>query len=333
MMGMKILVVGAGAVGGYFGVRLSLAGHDVAFVARGAHGDAIREHGLTVETPDGALHAAPTTFARIDEAVGFGADLALIAVKARDLDAAAAGIAAALAASGVAIPLLNGLESEARLAEFIGAERVIGGVAQIASEIHAPGRLRVREHGSIVLAPFREKQTELVSRITAELSKAGFACRAARDLRRVLWTKLLWNAPFNAACAITRLDAGSVLAIPELRTVVLAAMREVVDVASAEGVELPGDIIEVTIAATEQRFSATVPSMLQDVLARRPTEAGALQGAVIARARAHGLEVPVHTLFFALLMGIEHSFEEEEGAGGGAGGGAGVPATREIHRG
>src|SRR4051812_23307294 len=113
---MKILVVGAGAVGGYYGASLARAGHAVTFVARGEHGRAIREHGLTVEAPDGTIFCSAPVVSDIAEATGLEAEVAIVAVKAADLDGIAAAVGRALSASGVAVPLLNGLDSEEVLA-------------------------------------------------------------------------------------------------------------------------------------------------------------------------------------------------------------------------
>jgi 2-dehydropantoate 2-reductase len=120
----------------------------------------------------------------------------------------------------------------------------------------------------------------------------------------MLWTKLLWNAPFNGICALTRKNAGEVLAIPELEALVRAAMHEVTAVARAEGVKLPDTIVEAMIGSTRTRFAASFPSMLQDVLAGRPTEARALQGAIVTRGDRHGIPTPVHRALLALLLGL-----------------------------
>jgi 2-dehydropantoate 2-reductase len=280
---MKILVVGAGAVGGYYGALLARAGHSVTFVARGEHGRKIRTDGLVVELPDETFTVETDTVEDIAAARGLGADVAIVAVKADDLPAVAAGIGAALREDGVAVPLLNGLDSEDELARVIGADRVIGGVAQIASRIAAPGKVRVDAPARIVLAPLKPEQVSRVESIAAEFSKAGFGCDAKPDLKRVLWTKLLWNAPFNAVCALTRRSAGDVLAVPELEALVRSAMHELASVAKTEAVEIDDRFIESMLESTRQKFKDSTPSMLQDVLAGRKTETCALQGAVVRR--------------------------------------------------
>jgi 2-dehydropantoate 2-reductase len=145
----------------------------------------------------------------------------------------------------------------------------------------------------------------LVERLAAALSNAGFACDAKRDLKRVLWTKLLWNAPFNAICALTRKSAGDVLRVPELAALVRDAMREVAQVARADGVSIDDSLIDAVLESTITKFSESVPSMVHDVLAGRPTEARALQGAIVERGILHGISTPIHSMLLSLVLGLE----------------------------
>ncbi|HEX4340153.1 MAG TPA: ketopantoate reductase family protein [Polyangiaceae bacterium] len=300
---MKLLVVGAGAVGGYYAAMLSRAGHDVTVVARGEHGRAIREHGLVVDIPGGTLTATPTVVGDVKDAESLGADVAIVAVKAASLLDVAEGTGKALAKDGFAIPLLNGLDSETELAAVIGAGRVIGGIAQIASLIAGPGHIHVDAPAKIVLAPLSPGQMTDVERIAAEFARAGFECEAKPDLSRILWTKLLWNAPFNAICALTDRSAGEVLAVPELAALVRDTMEELARVALADGVTIDERLIAGTLDATRTKFSDSRPSMLQDMRNGRPTEASALQGAVVRRGEKHGVATPIHRTLLALVLG------------------------------
>jgi 2-dehydropantoate 2-reductase len=302
---LSILIVGAGAVGGYYGAILARAGHLVTIVARGDHGRAVAERGLLVEDPGGSFTVELPVLPSAEAARGLGADIVLVAVKASALPEVAAHVGLALAPGGVAIPLLNGLDSEEELARVIGPERVVGGVAQIAARLVAPGVVRADAPGRIVLAPLTPERLPQAERIARAFSDAGLGCEARRDLARVLWAKLLWNAPFNAVCALTRKTAGQVLEVPELERVVREAMQEVVAVARAEGVSLDDRLVAATLDATRTSFRDTLPSMLQDVLAGRTTECRALQGAVVRRGALRGVPTPVHNLLLALVLGLE----------------------------
>lgn len=300
---MKVLIVGAGAVGGTFGAKLARGGHEVAFVARGETARAIREHGLRLATPEGTITARGAVFESVDAAAGFAADLALVCVKWGSLAEVAPGTGAALAADGVAIPLLNGLDVEEELARWIARDRIVGGVAQLAAGQTGPGQVRLRAGGMITLAPFAEGQEERVERLAAELSQC-FPASAEPDLAKVRWQKLLWNAPFNGVCALTHRRAGEVLELPALEALVQAAMREVIAVARAEGVDLKDDAVGAMLAITRGMFADTEPSMLQDALAGRETETDQLQGAVARRAERHGVATPVLSTLHALLRGL-----------------------------
>jgi 2-dehydropantoate 2-reductase len=306
---MKVLIVGTGAVGGWFGGKLAANGHDVTFVARGENGKRIREHGLVLEAPEGEFVVKARVLESVDEARGLDVDLALVAVKASALSEVAEPTGRALAPKGVAIPLLNGIESEEELAAAIGAEHVVGGVAQIASELVAPGRVLMKAGGMLTIAPFANGAFEPV-RDLAKVLDGSFPCVAEDDLKRVLWQKLLWNAPFNAVCALTGRNAGDVLAEPELERLVKDAMREVCRVAAADGVDLGESAPDAMLAITRGLFSQTEPSMLQDVRAGRPTEADALQGAVVRAGQRLGRETPIFSTLFALLRGIRRRSDD-----------------------
>lgn len=302
---LRIVVVGAGAVGGAVGALLASAGHEVTLVARGEHGRRMARDGVVIVTPESRIRMHPAVVSDVGEAERGRADVVLVCVKAADLAGVAPHVGALLGARGVAIPLLNGLDSEAALADHLGRDRVIGAVAQIASQVEEPGRIRIEGPPRLVLAPLDPAGLPRTQEVARALTGPGLACDARPDLTRLLWNKLLWNAPFNAVCALTRRSAGGVLEIAELAALVRTAMREVAAVARAEGVAIDDRAVDANLEATRSKYAATVPSMLQDVLRGRPTEARALQGAVVDRARKHGIEVPVHETLFGLMLGLE----------------------------
>lgn len=300
-----MVVVGAGAVGGYVGAMLARAGHHVTLVARGAHARAIEQSGITVETPTETIVVRTAVVDGLEDVAEATADLAIVAVKAGDLAGVAPKVGVFLGSQGVAIPLLNGLDSEAELAKHLGQHRVIGAIAQISARVLAPGKVRAEADARITLAPLSPEDLPKLGPFSRALSCPGLICEARSDLARLLWNKLLWNAPFNAVCALTRRSAGEAVAVPELDALLRAAMREVMLVARAEGLAIEERAIEANIQVTRAHHGATVPSMLQDVLRGRHTEARALQGAVIARARRHGIPTPVLDTLFALMLGLE----------------------------
>ncbi|WP_437576879.1 ketopantoate reductase family protein [Sorangium sp. So ce887] len=298
---MRILIVGAGAVGGYFGARLALAGEDVTFVARGAHAEAMRSRGLVLRTPSGELRTPPLRVAALDGARG-PFDLALIAVKWPSLPAVSAKLPGLLAADGLAAPLLNGLDSEDAVAREVGESRVIASIAYMSAGLSGPGEIDTLAPTRAGLAPYRPGQEARVEAIAALLERAGIPVRRGSSYRAMLWEKMVWNAPFNAICALTGQRAGA--ALERMEDLARAAMLEVIAVARAEGVEISEATADAMIALTRAEFPLTEPSMLQDVRAGRATEVELLQGAVVERGRRAGVDTPVLRTLAALVRGL-----------------------------
>ncbi len=309
---MRILIVGAGAVGGYFGARLALAGEDVTFVARGAHAEAMRSRGLVVRTPSGELRTPPLRVTPLDGARG-PFDLALIAVKWPSLAAVSAKLPGLLAADGLAAPLLNGLDSEDAVAREVGESRVIASIAYMSAGLSGPGEIDTLAPTRAGLAPYRPGQEARVEAIAALLERAGIPVRRGSSYRAMLWEKMVWNAPFNAICALTGQRAGA--ALERMEDLARAAMLEVIAVARAEGVEISEATADAMIALTRAEFPLTEPSMLQDVRAGRATEVEILQGAVVERGRRAGVDTPVLRTLAALVRGLSPRASALSGAG------------------
>ncbi|WP_437278238.1 2-dehydropantoate 2-reductase [Sorangium sp. So ce375] len=298
---MRILVVGAGAVGGYFGARLALAGEDVTFVARGAHADVMRARGLIVRTPSGELRTPPLRVVELDRARG-PFDLALIAVKSPSLAAVSAKLPGLLASDGLAAPLLNGLDSEDVVARDVGERRVIAAIAYMSAGLAGPGEIETLAPTRAGLAPYRPGQEARVEATAALLERAGIPVRRGPDHRSMLWEKMVWNAPFNAICALTGQRAGVV--VERMADLTRAAMLEVIAVARAEGAEISEATADAMLALTRAEFPLTEPSMLQDVRAGRATEVDILQGAVVERGRRAGVDTPVLRTLATLVRGL-----------------------------
>ncbi len=309
---MRILIVGAGAVGGYFGARLALAGEDVTFVARGAHAEAMRSRGLVVRTPSGELRTPPLRVTPLDGARG-PFDLALIAVKWPSLAAVSAKLPGLLAADGLAAPLLNGLDSEDAVAREVGESRVIASIAYMSAGLSGPGEIDTLAPTRAGLAPYRPGQEARVEAIAALLERAGIPVRRGSSYRAMLWEKMVWNAPFNAICALTGQRAGA--ALERMEDLARAAMLEVIAVARAEGAEISEATADAMIALTRAEFPLTEPSMLQDVRAGRATEVELLQGAVVERGRRAGVDTPVLRTLAALVRGLSPRASALSGAG------------------
>ena len=297
---MRILVAGAGAVGGYFGALLARSGKDVTFLARSRHAAAMRKDGLAVDSyREGQFVVRPPIVSSLGEAQGHF-DLVLVSVKSNDLPQLARELKSM--DFGVACSLLNGVESEGILAAEIGREKVVGAVAHVGAEISAPGQVKHTTRGEILVAPLAGNAPETARAVAEVLASAGIPGGFENDLAFISWRKLIWNNGFNAVTALANCTMGHAATHPALRELLERTMREAVAVATAEGVKLPENIVE-TMIGFGAKYGEARTSMHQDILTGRPTEHDALNGVVCRLGRKHGIPTPVNDVLVALLEG------------------------------
>ena len=298
---MKIAIFGSGGVGGYFGARLAAAGNEVHFIARGRHLAAMRENGLKVTSALGALHLEPVQ-AHEDPAEIGPVDIVTFAVKLWDTDAAAEKLSALLAGGGHAIPFQNGVESVERLARVVGAERVMGGSAYIATRIGAPG---VIEHTGTMarlrFGPVLASQRAAAERFLEACRQAGIMAELAEDIVLVNWEKFVFLVALSSASTVSRAPLGVVRTDPDLRWVYEQAMRETWRLGRARGVKLADDFVEKQLAFGETLPYEMRPSLLHDLEAGNRLEAPWLCGAVARMSAEAGLDAPVNRAVYAAL--------------------------------
>jgi 2-dehydropantoate 2-reductase len=298
---MRIVVMGAGGVGGYFGARLAQAGNDVAFVARGRHLAAIREKGLEVNSALGDVHLARPA-ATDDPAALAPADVVLFAVKLWDTEAAAEAVRPLVAGGGVVIPFQNGVDSIDRVGAVLGAQRAMGGVAYIAATIAEPGviahtgtmaRLRF---GAVLPA-----QEPAAQALLAACAAAGVDAERVDDIRQALWMKFVFLASLAGCTSVSRQPVGVLRADPDLRAMMEAAMREAWSVGRAKGIALADDFVARQVAFLDTLPAEMHSSMQNDLAAGHRLEAPWLSGAVVAMGRECGVATPVHATIYAAL--------------------------------
>ncbi|HEX7049853.1 MAG TPA: 2-dehydropantoate 2-reductase [Longimicrobiales bacterium] len=298
---MEFAILGAGGVGGYYGGVLAQSGHDVWLLARGDHRAAIEARGLEIREPEG--RAVVRVRATSDGARIPAVDVAVVAVKAYDLDDVAP-IAARLASAGaVVLPLLNGVEAADRLIERgVPADRVLGGVTYISAFRTAPGVIeRVSPFRRVLTGVLNGAESGVAERIAAAFRDAGVDAAAVPDIRVELWRKFAFLAPLAAACGLSRAPVGAVRSRPLGRALLERAVREVVAVARARGVPLDPDEAEQTLRRIEGLPPGMKPSFLVDLEAGARTELDILSGAVARIGREVGVETPVHDTAAAAL--------------------------------
>jgi 2-dehydropantoate 2-reductase len=304
---ITIAVMGAGAIGSYYGSLLAHAGESVALIARARHLDALRERGVTIERegqPDRVIRPARVT----DDPATLGVvELILFTTKSHDLEAAASAILPMLGPDTIVLPLLNGVDITERLGRVIGAERILTGFCEIAVALREGGIVRYNgARDRIVLGELDGRESERVSRIAARLRAAGILVDVSMQITRDLWSKFLWLDPIAGLCAISRSPLGAVLANAETRAQLVACMEEVRQVAAALGVGLADDVVDTTLARLDGFPKHLRPSLLDALERGAKLEIDGLQGAVIRLGERVGVATPIHRFIHAVL-GLQES--------------------------
>lgn len=296
---MKILVMGAGAVGAYFGARLRASGEDVVLCARGESLRAIREHGLDITSIRGDLRIEVTATATPRDYAPY--DLILFCVKAYDTDAAANAISRCLKPGGAILTLQNGVENEAKLAAIFGRDAVMGGNARVGVEMVAPGKIVHLSTGHIDFGELDGRETDRARSIAGVFQRAGILGQVSTDIMSARWDKLVWNGAFNTVTTLTQRRVGELLDDPESMKLLRALMLEIVTVARAEGAKIADDRIDAYIAHSQKNLRALKTSTQQDLEHGKPLEYEALSGAVVRAARRHDISVPSVETIYALM--------------------------------
>lgn len=291
---MKIVVMGPGGVGGYFGARLAAAGNDVTFVARGAHLAAMREKGLRLDSELGPLTVKPVSVAADAREIA-AADAVIFAVKMRDTESAAESLKDLVSKGAVVYTFQNGVESFDRIASVVGAKHVVPGAARIGSTISEPGV--IKQIGKFAILQFGERDRKPSARTQKFLDAckaAGIDASISPDMQRELWMKFAMLAPLAAVTALTRGPIGPIRDNPQSRALLDAAVEEAVAVGVALGTGLqPAD------TAALKKVHDGLPrgmmaSMAHDLLAGKPIELDGLSGAVVRLAEKAGVPAPTH---------------------------------------
>ncbi len=298
---MRIGIIGAGGVGGYYGGVLARAGHEVRILARGESLSAMRERGLEVRTPEGAFTVRVDAVA--DGAALRGVELVLVAVKGYSLDSVAGAARAAAEGGGAVLPLLNGVEASERLVERgVPASAVLGGATYISAARVAPGVVERRSSFQRVLVgELPAGPSARVDAVVAAFRSAGVEAEASADVRLELWRKLTFLAAISGACGLVRGDIGAVRARPLGDHLVARLVAETAAVARAQGALLPPEEEARVTAQIAGLPGPMKPSFLLDLLAGGPNELEILSGAVSRLGAAAGVATPVHDVAVTVL--------------------------------
>ncbi len=303
---MRIAVIGTGGIGGPYGASLAKAGADVTFVARGAHLAAMRETGLRIEGDRGETHiqSAQAT----DKIAEIGTvDIVLCCVKLWDLEAVAEQIRAVIGPQTAVIPLQNGIDAAERLTSMFGKEAVMGGMAFVTGAIVAPGV--IRQTGTYQRMTFGEldgRISERGRRLRDLCEAAGFEGVLSPDIMVPVWEKFILLVPLSGLNALTRLPLGKWRDDPDLLALYVEALRETVSVGVAEGVRLPSDIVDRTLAQMRSMPPHHTTSMGNDLIRGNRLELPWFAGKVVELSRRHRIKTPVNGFIYAALKPYIH---------------------------
>jgi 2-dehydropantoate 2-reductase len=297
---MKIAVYGAGGVGGYFGGRLARAGADVHLIARGAHLEALRRDGLTVHSARGDFHVAlPAT----DDPGDIGrCDYVFFCVKSFDTEDAATRSAPLIAEKTAVLSLQNGVDNEEKLVDALGERHVMGGAAYIFSTIESPGVIaHTGGPASIAFGELDGSRSERALQLLDMCLKAGIDARISDDIRADLWDKFAFICAQAGMTSAVRLPIGDIRSIAESMQAFSAIVAEVCKLAHARGVELRPDTVDRHTAFAQQLEPGGYSSLHHDLTHGNRMELEALHGTIVRLAHAHGLQVPVSEVVYAIL--------------------------------
>lgn len=300
---MKVAVMGAGAVGCYYGAMLARAGHEVVLIGRPAHVEAVNANGLRLETRDfdGQVPMAAST----EPGAVQGADLVLFCVKSTDSESAAALIGPHLAPGALVLTLQNGVDNDERVRAVLPASNeVAAAVVYVATGMSGPGHVKHNGRGELVIAPSRRSEE-----IARHLVAAGVPTQISDNVRGSLWAKLILNCAYNALSAITQLPYGVLVHGTGVGDVIHDVVAECLAVAKAEGVEVPGDT-DAALRGIAQSMPAQYSSTAQDLARGKLSEIDHLNGLVVRRGEALGVPTPANRVLFVLVKLLEGKLQQ-----------------------
>jgi len=300
----RIAVVGAGAVGCYYGGLLARAGAPVALIGRARHVDAMRRAGLTLEIA-GVREQVPVT-AATDVAAVADAGVVLVCVKSGDTEPSARAMAPHLAPGAIVVSLQNGVDNARRMRPLLAAQ-VLACVVYVGCEMAGPGHVRHMGRGDLVIggAPGNAADADAARAVAALFVRAGVPCTVSADIDADLWGKLIVNCAYNPLSALTRLQYGPMTASPWSREVMPQVVAEAIAVAQADGVRLPTEGLLERVLALGSAMPGQISSTAQDIGQGKVTEIDALNGYVARRGEALGVHTPVNRTLHALVKLLE----------------------------
>lgn len=304
---MRFAIVGAGGVGGYFGGRLVEAGHDVWFIARGAHLQAMREGGVRIDSVNGDF-ALPRVQATEDSAEVGTVDAVIVTVKNWQLPDVVPVIRPMLGTDTAVIPLLNGVEAVDVLAAALGRDHLLGGLCRIAARVEGPGHI-VHDaiEPTLVFGELDDRHSERALQLREAFSRAAFVSELAPDIQVALWQKFMLIATWSGVGAVTRAPVGVWRALPGTRRLAEDCLREIRTIANARGIAVAGERVDQTLAFIDSVGAGAIASMQRDIMDGRPSELESQNGSAVRLGAEAGVPTPVNSFLYHALLPQEQA--------------------------
>ncbi len=303
---MNIVVVGAGGVGGYFGGKLTQAGFNVTFVARGNTLKAIKTNGLKVKSINGDFTVHPKTTDNFNELNNI--DLVILGVKSWQIEDVAKQIKEVVTKNTMVLPLQNGANNADNLRAILPQEIVLAGLCKIVSKIEAPG---VIDHFAfepeIVFGEYDNQSTKRVQKVATLLDKAGIKNRVSDDIHLDIWKKFLFIATISGIGAMTRSVFGVIRADEELRQIMYQTANEIVAIANAKGIGLSNEDIEMVLKVVDNLNYKTTASMQRDIMEGRPSELDNFNGYIVRQGKDLHITTPANSFTYHCLLPQERN--------------------------
>jgi 2-dehydropantoate 2-reductase len=307
---MRIAIFGAGGAGGYFGACLARSGEDVVFIARGEHLQAIRERGLRVETPAGEFIVRSE--ATDDPSEAGAVDVVLVGVKTWQVTDVARAMLPMIKPQTLVVPLQNGVEAAAQLAAVLGAEHVLGGVCGTISRVVNPGHiLSIGDTNFIKFGETDDHRSERAERLRQTFEQAGIKAEVPPDIQAAVWEKFIFVAPYGGIGAVTRSPVGVIRSLPETRRMLERGMQEILAVARARRISLADGIVEKSMGLIDALAPGSTTSLQRDIIAGKPSELEAWNGAVVRLGRETFVPTPLHEFIYHSLLPSERRARNE----------------------
>ena len=302
---MRLVVVGSGGTGGYFGAKLARCGEDVTFLARGAHLRAIREHGLAIRSAVEGEWRVDVRAVESLEGVA-PADLVLFCVKSYDTEEAAELTRPVVGPDTGVLSIQNGIDNEEKIGRILGAGHVLGGVAYVFSNIEAPGVIAHHQLGRIVFGEMDGIRSERTIAFAQACERASIPAEIATDIRKMLWEKYIWIVPIAGATSLTRLPAKFIRDVPETHRLWEMQVEELLALADCDGAGLDGDMKERLAKLLASLAPTNYSSMYMDLANGKRLELDALHGHAVKLGERYGISTPALFLVYAALKPYLH---------------------------